>query len=332
MKVFLSPHCDDETLFGAYTILRHRPQVLVCFNGRQATHLADDREREAETLAAMEILEAKVAFLRCRSAPSDWGEVEQRLTQVVHDPEVVWAPLFEDDGQSDHNGVALVAARLWPGRVAFYATYTGAGVKSRVGTPVPVEPGWHDLKQRALACYRSQIERPGTAQHWEQGLDEYVIDAPVQCMNGTVKLNLACGSNPLDGFVNLDKRLGWRFEDGLGDYQDASVDAITVSHALMYVRLEEWPGVFAEFSRVLKPGGVLRVTEDAIGAEGSSRPVIRPKAAVATTRELVIDHMLRARLVAGTVTANSTFYRDGSLVQTNYGDEPDVFHVEGVKS
>lgn len=330
MKIFLSPHCDDESLFGAYTILRHRPQVLVCFNGRKAKHLADDHEREAETRAAMDILGAEVGFLRCRCVPADWDTLEQRLRHL--DPEVVWAPLPEDDGQSGHNGVARLAIRLWPGRVAFYATYTGKGTKTRLAAPVPVEPGWAELKEQALACYQSQIDREGTRQHWEQGLDEYVIDAPAQSVNGTVKLNLACGYNPLDGFVNLDRRLGWRFEDGLGDYHDGTVDAITISHALMYVPIEEWPAVFAEFARVLKPGGVLRVTEDAIGAPGSERPTIRPGAEVATNRELVVDHIVRTGLVARPVTPNSSGFRDGSLIQTNYGDPPTVFHVEGLKA
>jgi hypothetical protein len=29
VKVFLSPHHDDETLFGAFTLLRERPLVVI---------------------------------------------------------------------------------------------------------------------------------------------------------------------------------------------------------------------------------------------------------------------------------------------------------------
>ena len=56
-----------------------------------------------------------------------------------------------------------------------------------------------------------------------------------------MRLNLGCGEEHLiDGFVNLDARTGWHFEDGL-PYPDGSVEAITISHALMYVPLSAWP-------------------------------------------------------------------------------------------
>jgi hypothetical protein len=75
-------------------------------------------------------------------------------------------------------------------------------------------------------------------------------------------LNLGCGApdrpswHPLPGFTS------WTWESGLTDFATASVEAITVSHSLYLVKEEYWPATFSEMHRVLKPGGVLRVTED----------------------------------------------------------------------
>ncbi len=85
-----------------------------------------------------------------------------------------------------------------------------------------------------------------------------------------MKLNLGSGAHPLEGFVNLDKQNGWTFEQGLW-YSDRSVEAITISHALMYVPLAEWPRVFTELARVLVPGGIVRITEDATNDPESER-------------------------------------------------------------
>ena len=86
-----------------------------------------------------------------------------------------------------------------------------------------------------------------------------------------MRLNLGCGEEHLiSGFENLDARNGWRFEDGL-PYPDGSVEAITISHALYLVPLADWPAAFAEFARVLKPGGVIRITEDDATNPASSR-------------------------------------------------------------
>lgn len=174
MKLFLSPHCDDEALFGAYTILRHRPLVVVCFDGRLARHLATPEQREAETVAAMEILGCQAEFLRIPSASDGEDELEGLLEH--YDPEWVWAPLPEEDGHAHHNTVGESARRLWPDITTWYATYTLAGGKTEIGDPVPVEDGWPELKRQALDCYVSQIARAGTRTHFERSLDEYLTD------------------------------------------------------------------------------------------------------------------------------------------------------------
>lgn len=145
-----------------------------------------------------------------------------------------------------------------------------------------------------------------------------------------MKLNLGSGPNPLDGFVNLDQRTGWRFEAGL-PYEAASVEAITISHALMYVRLDDWPAVFSEFARVLYPDGIIRITEDATDDQSSLRYGGHQEAATLTSVDLVGSHLRAVGFRWAEVGADETMFIDGSLCQRFHGDPPKVFFVEGVK-
>lgn len=147
---------------------------------------------------------------------------------------------------------------------------------------------------------------------------------------GLLRLNLASGPHPLEGFANLDLP-DWRFEDGLGDYQDETVDGLSESHGLMFLPLRDWPALFAEIARVLKPGGVVRVTEDSTRDRRSPRYGGFVGAVTLTYPLLVIDHMEQAGLHAGQVRENETFYRDDSLIQNWHGRIPKIFHVEAVK-
>src|SRR3989344_639427 len=81
-------------------------------------------------------------------------------------------------------------------------------------------------------------------------------------MNSVIKLNLGCKHRKLEGFDNLDKIFGWYFQDGLPQYASGSVGGITISHALMFLTESEIETFMKEMWRVLKVGGVVRITED----------------------------------------------------------------------
>lgn len=153
-----------------------------------------------------------------------------------------------------------------------------------------------------------------------------------------IVLNLGCGTpdlrswHPIEGAINRDPGLdGWRFEDGLGEYADCSVDGITVSHALMYLSLAQWDRVFAEFARVLKDNGVIRITED---ATDDTRSRTYPRGwhdvVTLTNATMVKKRLLRAGLVAHDCASNQTYFSNDILIQQQHGDAPDCFWVEGV--
>lgn len=157
-----------------------------------------------------------------------------------------------------------------------------------------------------------------------------------------LRLNLGCGQqgkdswHPLAGFVNLDASLGWRFETGMREFADGSVAGITISHALMFVPLAAWPALFRELARVLRSGGVIRITEDDTRHPDSrtypngwrgSEPAV-----TLTNAGLVASALSACGLTWSPQAPDTTAYVDGSLCQSWHGNPPDVFYIEGIKA
>lgn len=89
------------------------------------------------------------------------------------------------------------------------------------------------------------------------------------------RLNLGSGPQRADGWTNADRDLtdvdavdsNADFVDGPLPYDDNTFDYAVAHHALQMVSYVALPHVLAECARVLKPGGVLRVSvPDLFGA------------------------------------------------------------------
>ncbi len=183
MKLFLSPHNDDETLFGAFTIQREKPLVAVLFDSYVQAARGNPvtwRQRRQESREAVHLLSGKLpAFLELRdSEPSTPQEIASHIAIAFGEGNFdhVFAPSIEPNGHEQHNAVGRAADILWPGRVTHYLTYTRDKGKSTSDHRVPVESGeWIRRKLRALACYESQIdiERLGCREHFMRDLAEY---------------------------------------------------------------------------------------------------------------------------------------------------------------
>jgi len=183
MQLFVSPHNDDETLFGAFTIIRHKPAVLVvfdsfiqCKNGAGPTWM----QRRRETIEACGMLGAEAHFLGVKDTEPEYDKIISQLSvwtkAATRGPiETVWAPLYEELSHPHHNMVSRACTELFQ-TVRYYATYTSLG-KTKIGEPVPVEPEWIGMKLKALACYQSQIFTPNCQEHFLREQYEYVVSS-----------------------------------------------------------------------------------------------------------------------------------------------------------
>jgi LmbE family N-acetylglucosaminyl deacetylase len=168
VKLLLSPHNDDETLFAAFTILRERPLVCVVFDShiqvaRGATN-CDWMTRRMETIEAMKILNPDSApvFLGIRDDKYGTREIADAI-HALGEFEQVYAPAIEEGGHAQHSLVGEIAAKVFT-NVRHYMTYTKRG-KSE-GVPVEFKPEWVVKKLRALASYESQIHHPSNTEHF----------------------------------------------------------------------------------------------------------------------------------------------------------------------
>jgi LmbE family N-acetylglucosaminyl deacetylase len=163
--LFLSPHHDDETLFGAATIIKHRPRVVVCFPSER--DYGETWEREHETRAALAILGG---IFQETLDGRELVEHFRRLDAALQ-PVRVWAPHLRAS-HPDHRTVATAAAAVFGARVTTYHTYDERG-KVAAGQPVEFEPAWAGQKLRALACYETQIQHPRASAFFMNDLREF---------------------------------------------------------------------------------------------------------------------------------------------------------------
>jgi SAM-dependent methyltransferase len=72
-----------------------------------------------------------------------------------------------------------------------------------------------------------------------------------------LRLNLGSGGIPIDGYVSIDRKEGK--EAYPLEYEDESVDVVRASHVLEHFGHRDIETVLAEWTRVLKPGGILKI-------------------------------------------------------------------------
>ena len=151
-KVIFVPHNDDEALFCAYTIMRHKPLVIVCFDS-YIQEWTTWQERRRESKEAMKILGAEVDFL----ALSDKDDTKEDLIEAMkcYEADKIWACTGSN---IHHKWLGEVAKGLWPD-CTLCTTYEGNNL--HVKTKWELHPTKKEirLKNLALDCYKSQLEK-----------------------------------------------------------------------------------------------------------------------------------------------------------------------------
>jgi LmbE family N-acetylglucosaminyl deacetylase len=189
--LFLSPHNDDEALFGAFSIQNHHPHVAVIFKSQ----VMQDRGtgitaaiREAETNEALAVLGVKQWTQHdwldtyCRETSEHRITLTSELTNwlpAVYPPddyERVWAPYpYPGGGAPQHDALGYAAlAAYGQAKVTLYHTYVDGRERVKGQEVVPDDPDFIRRKLCALACYESQINYPPTGHHFMHALNEYV--------------------------------------------------------------------------------------------------------------------------------------------------------------
>lgn len=158
-SLFLAPHQDDETLFGAYTIMREKPLVIVCTDSYTQEERGDEitnKERIAETKKAMKLVGVDVEFLHI---PDNNCSSEKLVTGLdKYYADTIYAPAVEDGGNPTHNLVGSIASLMFL-NVKHYMTYGSANYTKTKGNKliIPTQKEMN-LKAKMLACYPSQMK------------------------------------------------------------------------------------------------------------------------------------------------------------------------------
>lgn len=168
-NIFLSPHSDDEALFGSFILLRAKPLVVVCTDG--TSHLEkfgiplEDRRQESRN--ACEVLGVKVVFLGIPENELTVDRLEEELfvselTEPFNCESNDFLFLPTKTGGSPHHDIVSDMANRLAGPVLYYSTYSRENftpIGEMALFPTPEEKA---LKEKALECYVSQlrINRP----------------------------------------------------------------------------------------------------------------------------------------------------------------------------
>ena len=164
-----------------------------------------------------------------------------------------------------------------------------------------------------------------------------------------IRLNIGCGNYPKPGWINCDKRgmyQQWEFKPIAEQiieldllqfpyrFADSSVDLITISHCLNQIDESHQSSIFRELCRILKPGGVLRITDDDVESAASPERGNLHFHALWPTGPRVIGEMLRAAgFRTHVVDKDLTLSGDRSILVSNHPEVPDLalFWIEGIK-
>jgi LmbE family N-acetylglucosaminyl deacetylase len=187
--LFLSPHSDDEALFGSFIIQQELPEVWVITDGviqqnRGEDVRAGDRREESCNGVSSLIKNWPVHFGGMSDSNVNWNTVSDLLVGMgLHGFDRVYAPYPEthESCHDHHNKLGFLVTGLFPEQVRFYATYTRQTGKTGPSTPrareyPPTDGGQVQRKLRALSCYRSQMDVHNCREHFMRDLREYVVD------------------------------------------------------------------------------------------------------------------------------------------------------------
>jgi len=167
--IFLAPHNDDEVLFGAYTLMRYKPLVIIVTDSwiqhLRGEQLCTPHLRRLETIEAMKLVGCPVLFMGIPDNQLTEEILKERLQYF--NPETIYIPALQG-GNPQHDLVNKVALELFgTNKCEQYCTYTKTELYTTGGWEIVPSQPEVELKNKMLACYQSQINLSSTAPHFE---------------------------------------------------------------------------------------------------------------------------------------------------------------------
>lgn len=177
-SLFISPHCDDETLFGAYTLMREKPLVVIVTDSYIQQNRGENitpQQRFQESVNAMKLLKCPIMRLGIRDDVIEKLVVMERLAWFKNFDKV-YAPAIQG-GNKDHDLIGEVAQKVFGDKLIQYCTYTKQEAHTTGKIPVEATEREVNLKNKALECYISQINLPSTKMYFEavRGMNEWFM-------------------------------------------------------------------------------------------------------------------------------------------------------------
>jgi glycosyltransferase involved in cell wall biosynthesis/LmbE family N-acetylglucosaminyl deacetylase len=166
--IFLAPHNDDESLFGAYTLMRHKPLVVVVTDSYIQSQRGDKgcsaEERRQETIEAMKVVGCPVVFLGIKDTELTEEILRERLKGF--NPGTIYIPALQG-GNRHHDLINKVALDMFgKNRCEQYCTYTKREFWTTGSWELTPTEQERELKNEMLDCYKSQLKLKTTIPHF----------------------------------------------------------------------------------------------------------------------------------------------------------------------
>ncbi len=178
MRILISPHDDDSTLFAAFTCIREKPIVIVITDSFIQPNRGDfgctAEIRAKETKASSEILGCPVIRLGIRDDALTEEAIRARLSGISGVTRV-YAPAIQG-GNWQHDLIGKVTQEVFED-VIQYTTYTKTELWTKGSTEIIPTQEELEIKEKALWCYQSQINLAATRPHFEAviGKSEFYV-------------------------------------------------------------------------------------------------------------------------------------------------------------
>lgn len=177
MNLFVAPHNDDETLFGAFTLIREKPFVVVLTDSyiqpNRGEVGCDAESRMLESKNAMDVLGCPFLQAGIRDTGMK-AEIVADILGRFSGFDTVYVPALQG-GHPHHDLVCVVATKVFGSRCKYYTTYTKSDLYTTGKEEVVPTIEELELKDKAMECYTSQLRINGPHFDAVRGKSEWFI-------------------------------------------------------------------------------------------------------------------------------------------------------------